>query len=104
MMIWTNKRTVVATLVALCSVSGLATTQANSASVDLSITFEVAPASLLRARAISPGDVRSCESMELKVEALWANATKRPALDCLSPENAPLIVTSLSGPGLIARP
>ena len=103
-MIFANNRRMMTGLLVACAISGPFAAHAGSASISVSINFAVAPVDLLRARAIAPEAVRSCESLKMKIRDVWTDQKRQPTLDCVLPENVPLIVTSLNGPDLIVRP
>jgi len=89
----------------LCgSASGSFTANAASESVGVSITFEVAPADLFKARAIAPEEARSCELLSARVDRIWRTKQKPPAIHCATEKDMPLIGTPQSGNDLIVRP
>ena len=83
-------------------VSGSA--QAGSASIGVSLSFDVAPVQLILGLNLPPKAVRSCNSTVSIIDEAWKGRTKRPAISCQSPKDMPLVVTASSGSALIARP
>lgn len=85
-------------------ISGENTARAASASVGVSIHFEVAPARLFEAPGISAKTVRLCESLQSRIADIWSGKARQPTVNCQSPASAPLILTGTEGSGLVVRP
>ena len=92
------------TALAICASSASSDAQAGSASVGVSLSFDVAPVQLILGLNLPPQAVRSCKTTVSSIDALWSGRAKRPTLSCRSQKEMPLIVTATSGPALIARP
>jgi len=78
--------------------------RADTASVGVSITFEIAPIEIIRNRTIVPAKVRTCEALKAKISGLWAQKTRRPTVACTSQTAMPLIATEATKGALIVRP
>ena len=102
--ICTFRRAFAATAVLLSVVATTVPASAASGAVGVSITFEAAPADLLRAARVSPASAQACARQQRRIDGLWRTGERRPTLHCGSTHSLPLIVTSRAGGALIARP
>ncbi len=103
-MVRTMQATAVWIAFSLITVLGSEQVDAASASVGVSIKFEIAPVDLFRASDIEATEVRSCESLKAQVEEIWTGRQRSPNLNCSSTTTMPLIATDKSGSDLIVRP
>ncbi len=103
-MVRTKTNIALAAVAFVSSISNTPKVHAASASVNVSITFAVAPIDLFNTGAAAPEDVRTCNMVHDKVQRIWSAKTKRPALHCVNVDAMPLIVTPQRTQSLIVRP
>lgn len=84
--------------------SSLTTTAVSAANVGVSLSFEVAPVTLISAPRIEPRAVRGCEIRAHRVATIWQGRDRRPSLLCRSVDGAPLLADDRSRGRLLARP
>ena len=85
-------------------VSSLTTTAVSAANVGVSLSFEVAPLTLISAPRIEPRAVRGCELRAHRIATIWQGRDRRPSLLCRSVDSAPLLADDQTRGRLLARP